>query len=58
MVIVMGGWESCFLGHQNVNVGRNPVVNHTAGFTPAFGLSPGLLIPSVFEVCWRENTLI
>lgn len=58
MVIIMGGWESCFLGHQNVSIGRDPVANRTAGFTPAFGQSPGLLIPTVFEVCRRENSLI
>lgn len=58
MVIIMGGWDSCFLGHQKVNFGRDPVANHTAGFTPAFGLSSGLLIWTAFEVCRCENTLI
>lgn len=44
MVIITGGWGSCFLGHQNVALGRDPAVNHAAWFTPALGLSPGLLI--------------
>ncbi len=58
MVIIMGGWESCFLGHQNVSIGRDPVANRTAVFTPAFGQSPALLIPNVFEVYRHENSLI
>lgn len=58
MVIITGGWGSCFLGHQNVTFGRIPAVNHAAGFTPAFGLNPLLLICVWSMPAWKHLNLI